>query len=63
MTRKNVNIVERAPRGKTIELDVVFRVDEECYLDSIKISGDFFVYPPSAIDSLEEYLKGCSSPS
>jgi|GEM_PF-968287 len=63
MARKSISLVERAPRGKTIELDLDLRVDGKCYLESVKISGDFFVYPSSAIDKLEESLKGCDSAS
>lgn len=51
--------VIRIPGGKTLEITMT--VDEECKIVYISISGDFFVYPPEALEMLERELQGCSN--
>ncbi len=49
------------PKGmKTVYIDVTINTND-CRIAQIKISGDFFLYPPEALDELEERLRGCNS--
>ncbi len=45
---------------KTVYIDVTIDTSD-CRIVQIKISGDFFLYPPEALDELEERLKMCNS--
>lgn len=49
------------PKGvKTVYIDASIDTNE-CRITRIQISGDFFLYPPEALDELEEGLRGCNS--
>ncbi len=41
--------------GKLIKVDAIFRGD---VIESIKITGDFFLHPESRIEEIEERLRG-----
>ncbi len=49
-----VRIVVR--REKTLELEALV---ENGRLRDVVITGDFFAYPPEAVEELEEELRGC----
>ncbi len=55
---KTISKTFRIPNGKTltIEMKIV-----NCRIVEITLSGDFFVYPETAIEELENLLKMCSS--
>lgn len=42
---------------KTVKLDVV--LSNDCVLEEVQVSGDFFVYPEEALEVLENSLRGC----
>ncbi len=46
---------------KTVKLDIA--LDDDCRINDIIISGDFFAYPEDSIEVLEEQLRGCSNAS
>lgn len=43
---------------KTVEL---YLEVSDCRVVSLRINGDFFVYPEDAVDRAEEKARGCSS--
>ncbi len=45
---------------KTIKLDVT--LSDDCRVEDIVISGDFFAYPEDTIERLEGLIKGCEDP-
>ncbi len=51
-------IVIRRPGLKTIVLDMVI---EGCHVVSLRISGDFFVYPEEAVEEAEKLVADCDS--
>lgn len=55
----SIHKVVRIPGGKTLE--IIMTVDKDCRIADISISGDFFVYPPEALEILERELQGCSN--
>lgn len=49
------------PEGmKTIYIDAVVDTSA-CRFREVQITGDFFVYPPEALEHLEEELRGCNT--
>ncbi|BES80613.1 lipoate protein ligase C-terminal domain-containing protein [Pyrodictium abyssi] len=56
---RSIHRVVRIPGGKTLEITMT--VDKDCRIADISISGDFFVYPPEALEMLERELQGCSN--
>ena len=46
--------------GKTVKIDLT--LSEDCRIQEITISGDFFIYPEESLEELEERLKGCREP-
>ena len=55
----SIHKVVRIPGGKTLE--IIMTVNKDCRIADISISGDFFVYPPEALEMLERELRGCSN--
>jgi len=55
---KYVEKLLRDPQGKTLK---VVATINNCRLTYIEISGDFFVYPETAIEELERLLYMCST--
>lgn len=49
---------EVARYSKTIEIELIVN---NCRVVSLKLSGDFFVYPEDAIEKVEESARGCTS--
>ena len=47
--------IRKIPGGKTVKVEVEV---EGGILKEVLISGDFFAYPPEALEELEESLKG-----
>jgi hypothetical protein len=45
---------------KTVKLDVT--LSDDCRVEDIIISGDFFAYPEDTIERLEGLIKGCEDP-
>ncbi|NOZ89611.1 MAG: biotin--protein ligase [Crenarchaeota archaeon] len=45
--------------GKTVTISLA--VDEQCRVAEARVTGDFFVYPPEALEAFERRLRGCSS--
>ena len=45
--------------GKLLEAELEF--DSSCRIVRAVISGDFFAYPPTAIDYIEQGLQGCET--
>jgi len=43
--------------GKTVKIDLA--LSEDCRVQEVIISGDFFIYPEESLEELEERLKGC----
>jgi hypothetical protein len=56
---KSESIVLR--HGKTVKIDLV--LSDDCRVQEIIISGDFFIYPEESLEGLEERLKGCGEPA
>jgi len=52
---KSESIVLR--HGKTVKIDLA--LSEDCRVQEVIISGDFFIYPEESLEELEERLKGC----
>lgn len=48
------SIISKTPKGKLFRLEL----DYSNKIDSIKISGDFFIYPEESIWSIEKELVG-----
>ncbi|MCD6084724.1 MAG: hypothetical protein J7J20_04200 [Desulfurococcales archaeon] len=42
--------------GKYVSIEV--EVSRECVVKVARITGDFFAYPPEAVDNIEKYLAG-----
>ncbi|MCD6278819.1 MAG: hypothetical protein J7J11_03960 [Desulfurococcales archaeon] len=42
--------------GKYVSIEV--EVNGECVVKNARITGDFFAYPPEAVDNIEKYLAG-----
>lgn len=49
---------EVARYGKTIEIELIV---DNCRVTSLRLSGDFFVYPEDAIEKAEESARNCTS--
>lgn len=47
--------LKKVPGGKTVKVEVVV---EGGVLRDVLISGDFFAYPPEAIEEMESSLRG-----
>jgi len=47
--------------GKLVDIEVKY--DDHCRIVEAIISGDFFAYPPEAVEILESCLKGCDTDS
>ncbi|RLG86978.1 MAG: ABC transporter substrate-binding protein [Thermoprotei archaeon] len=45
--------------GKLLEAEL--ELDSSCRIVRAVISGDFFAYPPTAVDDIEQGLRGCKS--
>lgn len=45
--------------AKTAKLDIT--LSDECRVEDITISGDFFAYPEDSIERLESRIRGCGS--
>ena len=45
---------------KTVKLDVT--LSDDCRVEDIVISGDFFAYPEDTIERLEGLIRGCEDP-
>ncbi|WP_168371214.1 lipoate protein ligase C-terminal domain-containing protein [Pyrodictium occultum] len=58
---RSMERVVRPPGGKTLE--IALQLDDGCRVSQVSITGDFFVYPPEALEALEDALRGCSSTS
>ncbi|RUM48103.1 MAG: hypothetical protein DSY37_00535 [Hyperthermus sp.] len=54
-----VVLVIREKHTKTITVEA--RVSGECRLEDVKITGDFFIYPPEALEEYERLLRGCEN--
>ena len=50
--------VGRSPVGKTVELELCVH---NARIVRVSLSGDFFVFPESCVDSFERLLRGCCS--
>ncbi|MEK7524443.1 MAG: lipoate protein ligase C-terminal domain-containing protein [Patescibacteria group bacterium] len=48
--------IYKVPNGKLLKISLE---DHDGKIDSIKITGDFFMYPEEHIEKLEASLKGC----
>lgn len=57
LEEKAVSIVKRTSMGKTLKVDVIIGVSEGKIVKMI-ISGDFFAYPPEALEELELEIRG-----
>jgi len=50
-----MKIIKRSSAGKTLVIDIDFK---DNVITNIYISGDYFAYPETLIEELEEKLKG-----
>lgn len=55
---KKGTATRKIPGGKLIRIDVVFSDT----LESVKITGDFFLFPEETLDQIELALKGANIP-
>ena len=54
-----VHVVSKEYRekgGKYVNVEA--RITEDCRIEYVRITGDFFAYPPEVVDEIEEYLRG-----
>jgi len=51
-----INKVVKEKGGKYISIEV--SATQDCIITHVSITGDFFAFPPEAIDEVEEYLRG-----
>ena len=50
-------ITEKVPGGKLVRL----KVDFDKVINSVQITGDFFLHPEEAVEKLERCLIGCAA--
>ncbi len=49
------SVTQKVPGGKLLCISVCFDSQK---IDTLRITGDFFMYPETALERLEEHLKG-----
>jgi hypothetical protein len=52
----NSKSIYKIPKGKLLKINLTYN-EKTNNIESVKITGDFFVYPEEAIEILEEELK------
>ncbi len=56
MAEVTISKVIKEKGGKYISIEV--SATQDCIITHVSITGDFFAFPPEAIDEVEKYLRG-----
>ena len=54
---KIITATKTAKLGKLVKIELAYKKESQI-IDSIKITGDFFIHPEEAIEKLEQELSG-----
>jgi len=55
---KTSTAIRKIPGGKMVRLEVVY----DTQIESVKITGDFFLHPEETLDLIQQNLTGCYLP-
>ncbi|MCD6428511.1 MAG: hypothetical protein J7L12_02720 [Desulfurococcales archaeon] len=56
MAGVTISKVIKEKGGKYVSIEV--SATQDCIITHVSITGDFFAFPPEAIDAVEKYLRG-----